>query len=164
METIEITPDGTAPTGTVQAFNPFLTLTEPELAALVSSFPKAFRDAQALPIALAQTEYKCTENDAIFVAWLKDEATKIMDRDAVNGAVAYITNLLAGVAYPDSAEVTLELIATSYNGLKVNLRKGAGIRIRDKANDKWAMATSTTILSAVYKRLGVKEADWMRSK
>lgn len=143
-------------------FNPFNALSAAEITALAGNFNKQWRSAHALDIALAQTEYQCTENDATFYAWLKSEAVSILDRNAVGDAVKYITNLLNGVAFPNSADVTLGLIEQSYNGIKVELRRTVGIRVRDFATGKWESNTAQAILSKVYAKLGVKEKDWMR--
>lgn len=143
-------------------FNPFTHLTAEEVTSLAGSFNKQWRDTHALTMAMAQTEHKCSEIESLFFAWLKAEATAIVDRNNVSSAVSYITNLLQGVAFPASSEVTLGLIETRYAELKASLRKAAGIRIRDYAAGQWQSETASAILSKVYAKLGVSEKEWMR--
>lgn len=144
-------------------FNPFLTLNSEELTALVSSFNKQWKASNALNIALAQTEHSCSENDAIFVAWLKSEASSVLDRNAVTDSVKFISNMLPGVAFTQSETVTLGLIEGSYSALKVELRKTVGIRVRDYALGKWTQSSAQAILEKVYKHLKISEKDWMRA-
>lgn len=143
-------------------FNPFDKLTAEQLTALAGSFNKQWRDAHGMDIALAQTEFSISENDATFYAWLKSEAESVLDRNTITSAVKYISNMLEGVAFPKSSAVSLGLIETKYNEVKVNLRKTIGIRVRDYATGKWQSTTAQGILDKVYEKLGITEKDWMR--
>lgn len=143
-------------------FNPFAVLTVEELMALAGSYNKQWRQAHTLDIALAMTEHGCNENEAIFYASLKADAQSIMDRAAVNDTVDSITGLLRGVAFPKQRDVSLALIEGHYTGLKTELRKSAGIRIRDFAHKEWEQVTADSIMTPVYKHLGIMEKDWMR--
>ena len=151
-----------AATQKAEAFNPFTKLSPEQLTALAGSFNKQWRAAHSLDIALAQTEFQISENDATFFAWLKSEAESVLDRNTVTDAVKYISSMLDGVAFPNSTEVTLALIAGRYDGLKPELKKTVGIRVRDYAHSKWAQSTASAVLTKVYEKLGVKETDWMR--
>jgi hypothetical protein len=88
-------------------FNPFEKLTAEQLTALAGSFNKQWRDAHGMAIALAQTEFGISENDATFYAWLQSEAESVLDRNTVASAVKYIGNMLEGVAFPKSTAVSL---------------------------------------------------------
>jgi len=143
-------------------FNPFTVLDGAELTALASSYNKQWRQAHALTIAMAMSEFQCSENEAIFYASLKADASSIIDRDSVNDTVSSITGLLRGVAFPKQSDVSLAMIEGHYSELKTELRKTAGIRIRDFAHKEWEQATADAIMSKVYKHLGIAEKDWMR--
>jgi len=145
-----------------QTFNPFTALSTDELTALAGSFNKAWRDAHSMDIALAQTEFSISENDATFYAWIKSEAVNVLDRTTANTAAKFISNMLEGVAFPHSSATSLGLIAGKYNDLKVNLRKSVGIKVRDYACGRWANVTANAILEKVYLHLGITEKDWMR--
>jgi len=143
-------------------FNPFTALDGAELTALASSYNKQWRQVHALTIAMAMSEFNCSENEAIFYASLKVDAASIIDRDSVNDTVSSITGLLRGVAFPKQSEVSLAMIEGHYSELKTGLRKTAGIRIRDFAHKEWEQTTADNIMSKVYKHLGIAEKDWMR--
>ena len=145
-----------------QPFNPFERLSAEHITALAGSFNKQWRDAHAMDIALAQTEFTISENDAIFFAWLKSEADSVLDRNTVTNAAKYISSMLEGVAFPKSTDVSLGLIETKYSEVKVSLRKTIGIRVRDYATGRWQSTTAQGILDKVYAKLGITEKDWMR--
>lgn len=149
-------------TAVVVPFNPFQHLSAEAIAALANRYNKQWRGAHAVDIALAMTEFGCSENEAMFYADLKASAESILDAAEVTKAADYISNLLSGVAFPSSAEVTLGLIQTRYEALKPALRKTCGTRVRDKAHSKYQSETAKAILSKVYAILGVTEKDWMR--
>jgi hypothetical protein len=143
-----------------ETFNPFLKLTAEEIAAIAPN--KAFRDTNAVAIALAQTEFGISENDATFFAWLKSRAEKVIDARDENDAVTFIFNFREGVAFEKSRKATLALISERYNNLKVSLRKPVGIKVRDKINDEYRGQTAQVILDHIYSALNVVETDWMR--
>jgi hypothetical protein len=153
---------GAAPVTPVTVFNPFEKLSAEQLTALAGSFNKQWRDAHGMAIALAQTEFQISENDATFYAWLQSEAESVLDRNTVASAVKYIGNMLEGVAFPKSTAVSLGLIETKYNEVKVSLRKTIGIRVRDYATGRWQSVTAQGILDKVYAKLSITEKDWMR--
>lgn len=144
------------------SFNPFTKLSPEQITALAGSFNKQWRAAHSMDIAIAQTEFTISENDATFFAWLKSEADSVLDRNMVTDAVKFITSMLDGVAFANSTAVSLGLIEGRYNNLKVELRKTVGIRVRDFAHSKWAQVTATAILDKVYEKLTITEKDWMR--
>lgn len=144
------------------AFNPFVVLSGDEIAALAGSFNKQWRAANAVSVVLAMTEHGCSENDAVFVAWLKAEANAILDRQSVTNAVKFIDAQLTGVAFPASTKVSLGLIETAYTALKTELRKTVGIRVRDAAQGRWQAVTANAVLDQVYEHLKITEKDWMR--
>jgi len=142
-------------------FNPFMQLTIPELVALTSRYTKAWKVAHAVDIAVAQTEFTCSVEEACFFADLKSTANGIIDRETISSMGDRLASLVRGIGTA-SREITLNLIKSDFDSLKPELRNDVGRRIRDIVSREYESATATRLMTILYEHLGVREKDWMR--
>jgi len=149
------------PTAVTVPFNPFTKLSIPEIVALTSRYNKAWKTARAVDIALAQTEFNCSVEEACFFADLKSTAVGIIDRETVSTMGDKLAQLVRGIGTA-SKEITLNLIKSDFETVKPELRNDVGRRIRDNVSKEYESATAAKLLSILYEHLGVREKDWMR--
>ena len=145
----------------VVPFNPFAVLNIEQVTAILSKFPKAWKDAHTIELSNAQTEHKCSDAEAIILVWLQSEAQSILNRKQVASIADQIEPLVASVGGTQSA-MALDLIATMYNSIDLALRPEVGIRVRDRIQKSMVSAIAETKLKILYEYLKITEKVWMR--